>query len=79
MANLQPITHRGRIVAIVIAGRAIIDDTLAVDEHRHVQAMCLYALEIADRERPGPYTDAAAERYADLAAAGTERACEEQQ
>lgn len=78
MPNLQPITHLGRIVAIVIAGQAIIDDTLDPDEHRHVQAMCLCALEIADRERPGPYRDAAAERYAHLAIAGTERVPEEQ-
>ena len=64
MRPLQPVTHRGRIVAIAIAGQAIIDDTLPPDEHRHVQAMCLYALEILDGERPGPYTDATAETYA---------------
>jgi hypothetical protein len=69
MRNLQPITHAGRIVAIVIAGQAIIDDTLDPDEHRHVQAMCLYGIEIADGERPGPYTDAGAEQYARVAAA----------
>ncbi len=68
MRTLQPITHRGQIVAIAVAGHAIIDDTLDPDEHRHVQAMCLYALEIADGERPGPYTNAAAEQYACLAA-----------
>jgi hypothetical protein len=67
MGNLQPITYEGRIVAVVLVGRAIIDDTLAPDEHRHVRAMCLYALEIADRDRPGPYNDAAADAYARMA------------
>jgi hypothetical protein len=62
--TLQPIIHRGQIVAIVIAGQAIIDDTLQASEQTHVQAMCLYALEIADGARPGPYTDAGAEAYA---------------
>jgi hypothetical protein len=64
MRNLQPITHNHRLAAVVIARQAIIDDTLGPKQHRHVQAMCLYAIEIADRERPGPYTDADAERYA---------------
>jgi hypothetical protein len=64
MRNIQPITHRGRLAAIVVAGEAIIEDTLTETDFRHVQAMCLYALEIADRERPGPYTDADAAVYA---------------
>ena len=62
--NLQPIIHDGRLAAVVIAGHAIIDDRLEAAQHRHVQAMCLFAIQIADRERPGPYTDTAAERYA---------------
>jgi hypothetical protein len=45
-------------------GQAIIDDTLPADDQRHVQAMCLYALEVADGTRPGPYTDARADTYA---------------
>ncbi len=64
MNNLQPITHHGRLSAVVIAGQAIIDDTLPPAAHRHVQAMCLYALEISDHARPGPYTDHAAHAYA---------------
>ncbi|MHB1837775.1 MAG: hypothetical protein ACYCXW_22760 [Solirubrobacteraceae bacterium] len=64
MRHLQPITHRGRIVALVISDHAIIDDTLAPDEHRHVKAMCLYALQLADHDPPGRYTDTAAHAYA---------------
>jgi hypothetical protein len=64
MQNLRPITHQGRLAAIVIAGQAIIDDTLSPEQQRHVKAMCLYALEIAERTRPGPYTDAGADAYA---------------
>lgn len=36
---------------------------------RRVQAMCLYATEIAAGDRPGPYTDELAEQYADRAIA----------
>jgi len=64
MRNIQPITHRGRLAAVVVAGEAIVEDTLAEEDFRVVQAMCLYALEIGDHERPGPYTDADALAYA---------------
>lgn len=64
MKTVQPIIHQGRIAALVVAGQAIIDDTLPPHEHRHVQAMCLYALEVADRDRPGPYSDPDADTYA---------------
>lgn len=69
MRNLQPITHQGQLVAIVIAGQAIIDDTLTPPAHRHVQAMCLYALELAQQGRPHSYTDTDAEQYARAALA----------
>jgi hypothetical protein len=69
MPRLQRINHNGQLAAVVIAGQAILDDTLADTHRRHVQAMCLYALEIAERQRPGPYTDAAAEQYAHQALA----------
>jgi hypothetical protein len=64
MSTIQQITHQGRLAAIVLAGQAIIDDTLPVDQQRHVQAMCLYALEISAGDRARPYTDASAEAYA---------------
>ncbi len=66
--HLQLITHQGRLAAVVIAEQAIIDDTLPPEQHQHVQAMCLYALQISEHERPGPYTDADAETYARHAA-----------
>ena len=69
MPRLQRINHNGQLAAVVVAGQAILDDTLADPDRRHVQAKCLYALEIAERQRPGPYTDAAAEQYAQQALA----------
>ncbi len=68
MSRLQQITHNGELVAIVLAGQAIIDDTLPASERSKVQAMCLYALEIQAGELPGPYTDDKAHAYARAAA-----------
>jgi hypothetical protein len=74
MPNLQRITHNGQLAAIVIAGQAIIDDTLNDNDRQHVQAMCLYAFQITDGLRPGPYTDTDAQRYAhDATSASTHR------
>ena len=64
MAGLQQITHNGKLAALVIAGQAIIDDTLPDDQRRQIQAMCLYALEIQDGQRDGPYSDSDALSYA---------------
>ena len=64
MGGLQQITHNGKLAALVIAGQAIIDDTLTDDERRQVQAMCLYALEIQDGNQPAAHTDAKAPSYA---------------
>ena len=71
MSRLHQITHNGELVAIVLADQAIIDDTLPASEQPHVQAMCLYALQIQAGELPGPYTDAKATAYA--VAAGARR------
>lgn len=68
MTNLQPIIHDGRLAAIVIAGQAIIDDTLTEHDRQHVKAMCLYALEIEDGRRTGPYNATDALSYAQEAA-----------
>ncbi|MGH2867837.1 MAG: hypothetical protein ACRDNK_09745 [Solirubrobacteraceae bacterium] len=67
--NLQPIIHNGQLAAVVIAGQAIITDTLPAQDLRHVQAMCLYALELADQAPPKSYTDADADEYARAARA----------
>lgn len=69
MTQIQPITHNGRIVALVAAQHAVISDHVP-DRHRPtVKAMCLYAIEIAAGHLPGPYTDAAALADARRAAA----------
>jgi hypothetical protein len=69
MGEIQPITHDGRLAAIVVGEQAIIPDTLADSQLLPVSARCLYALEIAAGHLPGPYTDRAAEAYARAAAA----------
>ena len=69
MNEIQPIIHRGRVAAIVVAGQAIIPDALPEHEQPTVQAMCLYALDVAAGLLPGPYTDAGALEYARAAAA----------
>ena len=70
MANLQRISHRGRLAAVVVAGQAIIENTLSDEDFRHVQAMCLYALELAEQDRAEAYTDHDADQYARAAFAG---------
>jgi len=69
MSELQPIIHHGTLAAVVIAGHAIISDTLSKHQHAIVKAMCLYAIEIADGRLPGPYSDTHAVAYAHTAAA----------
>jgi hypothetical protein len=68
MNQLQRITYNGELVAVVIADHAIIDDTIPAPEKPHIQAKCLYALEIQAGELPGPYTDEKADLYARAAA-----------
>jgi len=69
MSEIQPIIHHGRLVAVIVAGQAIISDTLPKQQHAIVKAMCLYALEIAEGRLPGPYSDTSALAYARTAAA----------
>ena len=70
VANLRKIHHLGRLAAVVVAGQAIIDDTLSPYALACVQAKCLYALELADRGEAESYTDEDAEAYAQVALAG---------
>ncbi|MDQ6811651.1 MAG: hypothetical protein M3Z95_07110 [Actinomycetota bacterium] len=69
MRNLQPVIHNQTLVAVIVAGRAVIDDTLSDHLFRHAQAMCLYALELAEEGCPQAYTDADADAYARAALA----------
>ena len=74
MVAIQPIEHDGRVVALVADGRALIGDELAGGTLVLVRAKCLYALEVQAAERPGPYSDQAATRYAQHAHAHRHRA-----
>ena len=69
MPNLIRIYHNGQLAAIVIAGQAIIEDTIPDDDYRHVQAMCLYALELEHEGRADQYTESDAHAYAAAALA----------
>lgn len=69
MHRIQPIIHHGRIAALVVAGQAIISDTLPEQERAAVRAMCLYALDVAEGSLPGPYSDDRALAYARTVAA----------
>ena len=48
ISEIQPIIHRGRTAALLVAGHALILDALPSQEHTTVTAMCLYALEVAE-------------------------------
>jgi hypothetical protein len=63
VSDVQPIVHRGALVAVVIPDQAIIADAVPVSDLPTVKAKCLYAMEIGAGERPGPYTDAGAAAY----------------
>ena len=69
MKTIQLITRNDRPVALVAGDTAIVADHVADHDRARVQAMCLYAMEIAAGDRPGPYADELAEQYADRAIA----------
>lgn len=65
MITTQLITFRGRPVALVLSsGHAVVDDLVDVHDKATVDAMCVYAIEVATGQRRGPYTDAEAEHHA---------------
>ena len=75
MKTIQIIEHDGRPAALVAGDEAIIATHLTPGARARVQAKALYAIQIRAGTRPGPYTDAGADAYADRAAAhhGTRR------
>lgn len=64
MRQIQIIELLGRPVALALGEDAIIADHVAGENRAIVAAMALYALEVQSGSRPGPYTDADAERHA---------------
>ena len=75
MSDFQQITYHGEVVAVVIADQAIIPKALPAEDRKTVEAMCLYALEVAAGQHAGPYSDDGALAYAQrAAAAAAERA-----
>lgn len=64
MPPIQIIELHGRPVAVALGEDAIIADHVTGAQRSIVAGMALYALQIQAGQRPGPYTDADAERYA---------------
>jgi hypothetical protein len=64
VSEITRIIYQGRLAAVVIAEEAILTDPLPEPDECTVKAMCLYALEIAAGQTPGPYTDDKALEYA---------------
>ena len=65
MRQIQVIELHGRTIALAVGDKTIIADHHITDDDRSIVAgMALYALDIQAGARPGPYTDADAERYA---------------
>lgn len=69
MSGFQQITYNGEVMAVVIADQAIIPKALPAEDRKTVEAMCLYALEIAAGRHAGPYSDDRALAYAKQVAA----------
>ena len=64
MREIQVIELQGRAVALALVDEAILADHITDSDRPVVAGMALYALEIQTGGRPGPYSNADAERYA---------------
>ena len=62
--NVQPIIYQGQLAAVVVGQEATIDARLAGEDLLDVQAMCLFAIEVAAGERPGLYSHERARTFA---------------
>ena len=62
--RVQLIHYQGRLAGLVVGEEAIIEAGLAGEEQLDVQAMCLFAIELAAGERPGQYSDERAMAFA---------------
>lgn len=73
MSDFQQITYNGEVVAVVVGDEAIIQKALPAEDRRTVEAMCLFALEVAAGLHAGPYSDERALKYARRARAASTR------
>lgn len=65
MPIIQLIELEGEPVAVTVgADRAVISEHVTRSSRSTVEAMCVFALQIAAGERPGPYRATEAERWA---------------
>jgi hypothetical protein len=64
MRQIQVIELHGHPVALALVDEAILADHITDADRPIVAGMALYAIEIQAGARPGPYSDADAERYA---------------
>ena len=74
MKTINIIHLHGHPAALVAGNQAIIPDRLDGADRARVQAKALYAIEIAEGKRRGPYTDTDAEDYARSVAARNQTA-----
>jgi hypothetical protein len=75
LTDVQPIIHRGRLVAVATSTEFVLVDRLARaqphdPERMFVVFMCVYAGDVANGVLPGPYNDVAARCYASAASMG---------
>lgn len=67
MSIIQVIELEGEPVAVTVgADRAVISENVNARIRPTVEAMCIYALQIAAGERPGPYRAADAKHWAEI-------------
>ena len=63
--RIQEVNYDGHLAAVVLSHDEVkILDSVSDEALPEVQAMCLFAMEIAGGDRPGPYTDQRARRFA---------------
>ena len=64
MAALQFVYFEGQPVAVVGGNGVAVSDQVSAEDVATVHGMCVYALEVFAGERPGPYRDEDALKYA---------------
>lgn len=63
--RIQEVNYNGQLAAVVLSHDQVkILDSVPDQALAEVKAMCLFAMEIANGDRPGPYTDERATQFA---------------